>query len=245
MDWPPPAPPWPTNAEELVAAQNELARATAAPWPTPADMGRVAACFVCFERGRTGPGVAGERGWAAACLAGVEGEPPTSIVRGLAEARYEPGLLALREGPLLEAALRSLPAAPDLLVVNATGRDHPRRAGLALHLGARLGLPSIGVTNRPLLASGASPEDRPEVKSLARTSESQQLRLGLGQVLDYRQAITTPEIPIRAALVIEQEPSDLRWVEVCAAVGVVLAWPERFAAVLVGIGKNSGSDSAH
>lgn len=57
-----------------------------------------------------------------------------------------------------------------------------------------------------------------EVKSLARTSESQQLRLGLGQVLDYRQAIATPEISIRAALVIEQEPSDIRWVEVCAAV---------------------------
>ena len=160
MTSPPPARPWPTNAEELAAVQDELARATATPWPTPAEIGRVAACFVCFERGRAGPGGAGDRGWAAACLAGLEGEPPTSIVRGQAEARYEPGLLALREGTLLEAALRSLPAAPDLLVVNATGRDHPRRAGLALHLGARLGLPSIGVTNRPLLATGASPEDR-------------------------------------------------------------------------------------
>ena len=75
-----------------------------------------------------------------------------------------------------------------------------------------------------------------EVKSLARTTETQQLRLGLGQLLDYRQAITTPDAPLRAALVIEQEPSDLRWVEVCSAVGVVLAWPERFAAVFVGIG---------
>jgi deoxyribonuclease V len=122
-------------------------------------MGRVAACFVCFERGRAGPGATGDRGWAAACLAGVEDEPPTSIVRGLAAARYESGLLALREGRLLEAALRSLLATPDLLLVNATGRDHPRRAGLALQLGARLGLPSIGVTNRPLLATGAAPED--------------------------------------------------------------------------------------
>jgi deoxyribonuclease V len=160
MGWPPPVPPWPTNAQGLVAVQDELARATAAQWPTPADLGRVAGCFVCFERGRDGPGVAGDRGWVAACLASVEGEPLTSIVRGLAGAPYEPGLLALREGPLLEAALRSLPDAPDLLVVNATGRDHPRRAGLALHLGARLSLPSIGVTNRPLLATGAAPEDR-------------------------------------------------------------------------------------
>jgi deoxyribonuclease V len=93
-------------------------------------------------------------------MAGGQGEPPTSIVRGLADAPYEPGLLALREGALLEVALRALPGVPDLLVVNATGRDHPRRAGLALHLGARLGVPSIGVTNRPLLATGASPEDR-------------------------------------------------------------------------------------
>ena len=69
-----------------------------------------------------------------------------------------------------------------------------------------------------------------EVKSLAHTSESQQLRLGLGQVLDYRQAIATPEMTVRAALVVEQEPSDLRWVEVCSAVGVVLAWPDRFLA---------------
>jgi deoxyribonuclease V len=171
MAWPPPAPPWPTSAKELVAVQDELARATAAPWPTPADMGRVASCFVCFARGRAGPGVAGDHGWAAACLAGVEGEASTSIVRGLAEAPYEPGLLGLREGRLLEAALRSLPATPDLLLVNATGRDHPRRAGLALHLGARLGLPSIGVTNRPLLATGPAPEDRRDATSPLRIGD--------------------------------------------------------------------------
>jgi deoxyribonuclease V len=45
-------------------------------------------------------------------------------------------------------------------VVNATGRDHPRRAGLALHLGAVLGLPTVGVTTRPLVAQGAWPVDQ-------------------------------------------------------------------------------------
>jgi deoxyribonuclease V len=84
----------------------------------------------------------------------------TSTVRGQAGAPYEPGLLALREGPLLEAALSALPGQPDLLVVNASGRDHPRRAGLALQIGERLDLPSFGVTNRPLLATGAWPDDR-------------------------------------------------------------------------------------
>ncbi|MBV8941103.1 MAG: endonuclease V [Solirubrobacterales bacterium] len=43
-----------------------------------------------------------------------------------------PGTLALREGRLLEAAVRALPAMPDVLLVNATGRDHPRGAGLAV-----------------------------------------------------------------------------------------------------------------
>jgi deoxyribonuclease V len=46
-----------------------------------------------------------------------------------------------------------------VLVVNASGRDHPRRAGPALHLGAVLGLPTVGVTTRPLVAQGAWPTD--------------------------------------------------------------------------------------
>lgn len=159
------ASPWPSTAEGLIAAQDELARLTPPRWPAPADLGPVAACFVCFARGRTGPGAAGDRGWAAAALVGGAGEPVTTTVRGLAGAPYAAGLLALREGPLLEAALRALPGEPALLVVNATGRDHPRRAGLALHLGARLGVPSIGVTDRPLLAIGDAPGDEPGDRS--------------------------------------------------------------------------------
>jgi Endonuclease V len=54
--------------------------------------------------------------------------------------------------------VRELPVRPDVLLVDATGRDHPRRAGLALQLGAVLDLPTVGVTHRPLLADGAWPE---------------------------------------------------------------------------------------
>jgi deoxyribonuclease V len=82
-----------------------------------------------------------------------------SLVTGAAGAPYEPGLLALREGPVLEAAARSLGTPPDVLLVDATGRDHPRRAGLALHLGSILDLPTVGVTHRPLLAKGDDPSD--------------------------------------------------------------------------------------
>ena len=55
--------------------------------------------------------------------------------------------------------MRALPARPEVLLVDATGRDHPRRGGLALHLGAVLNLPTVGVTHRPLAAEGEWPAD--------------------------------------------------------------------------------------
>jgi deoxyribonuclease V len=101
----------------------------------------------------TGRAAAGDSAWAAAST-----EQDAAVVRGSAGAPYAPGLLALREGRLLEAALRALRQPPDVVLVDATGRDHSRGAGLALQLGAVLNLPTVGVTHRPLLAVGAWPE---------------------------------------------------------------------------------------
>ena len=123
------------------------------PW-RPVDECLIGGCFVCFPRGGHGPGGAGDRAWAAAA-AGRE----VVTVEGAAGAAYEAGLLALREGALLERAVRALRAASDVLLVNATGRDHPRLAGLALHLGAVLDLPTVGVTHRALVAHGDRPPD--------------------------------------------------------------------------------------
>ena len=145
---------WPTSAAELRALQLELARAAPEPWrPGPDPV--VGGCFVCFARGKSGPGAASDPGWAGAALAYGR----SAVAEGKAGAPYQPGLLALREGPLLEAAVRALSAEPEVLIVNATGRDHPRRAGLALHLGAVLEVPSLGVTHRPLSAGGELPAD--------------------------------------------------------------------------------------
>ena len=157
------------------------------PWePDSAGRGLlVGGCFLAFARGEAGPGGPGDRGWAAAVawpLTGtlqawrgvrksdraLKGSGPQlprrsgdvidqSVVAGTVLAAYRPGLLALREGPLLEAAVRSLTRPPDVLLVDATGQDHPRRAGLAVHLGAMLDLPSVGVTHRPLVATGELP----------------------------------------------------------------------------------------
>jgi deoxyribonuclease V len=156
---------WPSSAEELIREQEALARATPAAWRPADDTVAVAGCFVCFERGPSGPGRAGEPAWAGAALL-LEGRVVASAaVTGLAGAAYKPGLLALREGALLEASVRALAERPDVLLVDATGRDHPRRAGLALHLGAILDLPTVGVTHRPLLAQGDWPDDHPGARS--------------------------------------------------------------------------------
>ena len=149
---------WPTTEAELIAAQQALASAEPDPWHPPARP-TVAGCFVCFPRGRTGPGEAGDPGWAAAAAYQGRRCVGRASVAGAAAAPYRPGLLALRVGPLLDAVVRALPAAPDVLLVDATGHDHPRRAGLARHLGAVLDMPTVGVTHRPLLAAGEWPID--------------------------------------------------------------------------------------
>jgi len=83
-----------------------------------------------------------------------------AVVAQRVPASYAPGLLALREGPILAAAVGALHVVPDLLLVDATGVDHPRAAGLAVHVGAVTDLPTVGVTHRPLVASGPEPELR-------------------------------------------------------------------------------------
>ena len=155
---------WPTSAEELVERQQELASLAPAPWHPPSRSGGPgplvsAGCWACFPRGESGPGRAGDLAWGAAVL--LEELRPTlrRVAPGVARAGYVPGLLALRLGPLLEAVVALLPGLPEVLLVDGTGRDHPRRAGLALHLGAELGVPTVGVTHRPLLAEGPWPDD--------------------------------------------------------------------------------------
>ncbi|MGH3319652.1 MAG: endonuclease V, partial [Streptosporangiaceae bacterium] len=152
---------WPTHSEELAALQRSLAADQPPGWgPGPPGPLLVGACFVCFPRGHEGVGTAGDPAWASAVLLRGRHRGGSRVVTGSAGGPYVPGLLAMREGPLLEAAVRGLSRFPDVLLVNATGRDHPRRAGLATHLGAVLGLPSVGVTHRPLLAAGEWPEDQ-------------------------------------------------------------------------------------
>ncbi len=140
------------DPELLVAQQREVGRLRAEPWHPPKSL-TVAGCFVAFRRGEQGPGEEGDRAFVGAALVGEGGGHRRGVViEARAEGPYVPGLLALREGRMLVEALRALVESgrPDALMVDATGRDHPRRCGLAVHLGWALGLPSVGVTHRLL-----------------------------------------------------------------------------------------------
>lgn len=153
---------WPADRERLAELQSQIADEARAllPWqPTASIAPRVAAVFAVPRHGLVGVGAGGDAAWVAS---GVF-EGARVLVSATSElafgAPYAPGLLALRAGRVLETAVRALPARFDVLLVNATGRDHPRRSGLALHLGAALDVPTVGVTDRTLLASGSEPPE--------------------------------------------------------------------------------------
>lgn len=149
--------PWPCTPDNLIATQKTLGVLPPPLWDPGNTPPVIGACFVCFMPGDTPTGRQGDPGWAGAVLWEQGNITASAIVTGQAGAPYQSGLLALREGSLLETAVLALPELPDVLLANATGRDHPRRAGMALHLGARLQVPTVGVTNRSLNAAGPLP----------------------------------------------------------------------------------------
>lgn len=70
---------------------------------------------------------------------------------------YVPGLLSFREAPAILAALDRLERLPDVLLCDGQGVAHPRRLGIACHLGVLTDLPSIGVAKKRLVGSHEEP----------------------------------------------------------------------------------------
>lgn len=99
-----------------------------------------------------------------------------SVVRRSAQFPYVPGLLTFREAPALLAALRLLHCEPDVFMFDGQGYAHPRRCGLACHLGVLLDRPSVGCAKTILIGRCIPPaQQRGAVSELIQNGE----RVGL------------------------------------------------------------------
>jgi len=70
---------------------------------------------------------------------------------------YIPGYLSFREAPVIIKALMELKHIPDMLMIDGHGIAHPRRLGIAAHIGALLDMPAIGVAKKKLCGTYADP----------------------------------------------------------------------------------------
>ncbi|MGQ9516135.1 MAG: deoxyribonuclease V [Anaerolineae bacterium] len=143
--------PWNVSVEEATAIQQKLAQQVVRENAVAVESVR---CVAGVDVGFVG---------ATARAAVVVCEFPSlrPIAHSLAQVPvsfpYIPGLLAFREGPAVLAALEALDVWPDVFIFDAQGIAHPRRLGLASHMGVVLDWPSIGCAKSRLIGQYAVP----------------------------------------------------------------------------------------
>ena len=143
--------PWDVSPREAIAIQRRLA-AQVVREGEPRDVHRVAGVDIAIDRARG-------RGIGAVVVLSY---PELEVVEVAVEEApltfpYIPGLLSFREAPVLAAAFARIDGPIDLLLVDGQGLAHPRRFGLACHLGLLLGLPAIGCAKSRLVGEHATP----------------------------------------------------------------------------------------
>ncbi|WP_028798925.1 endonuclease V [Streptomyces sp. 142MFCol3.1] len=144
---------WPATEEQARAVQDELReRVVLDEAGPPPGTGRVTGVDVAYDD---------ERDLVVAAAVVLDAASLDVVAEATAVGQvsfpYVPGLLAFREIPTVLAALDALPCAPGLVVCDGYGRAHPRRFGLASHLGVLTGLPTIGVAKNPFTFSYDEP----------------------------------------------------------------------------------------
>ena len=146
---------WPTTVQEATAIQEQL-RGAVVTMDRLGKVQRVAGVDVGFE----------DNGAVTRAAVAVLSFPElqvqeTAIARCPTTFPYIPGFLSFREIPGLLAALEQLKTAPDLILCDGQGLAHPRRFGLACHLGVLVDVPTIGVAKSRFIGEH---DDLPEEK---------------------------------------------------------------------------------
>jgi deoxyribonuclease V len=147
---------WPATEEQARLVQDELRGRVVLDEPgPPPGTGRVTGVDVAYDD---------ERDVVVAAAVVLDAATLDVVAEATAVGRvsfpYVPGLLAFREIPTVLAALDALPCPPGLVVCDGYGLAHPRRFGLASHLGVLTGLPTIGVAKNPFTFSYEEPGAR-------------------------------------------------------------------------------------
>ncbi len=134
---------------------------------------------------------------------------------------YVPGLLSFREIPVILKALDQLTLTPDLLLVDGQGIAHPRRLGVAAHLGLESGLPAIGVAKNRLVGDYEPvPRDKGHWSSLRH--EGQEIgavlrtRTGVKPLFvspGHRVTVTTAINEVLACVTRYRLPETTRWAD--------------------------------
>ncbi|HLU98849.1 MAG TPA: endonuclease V [Thermobifida alba] len=141
---------WPADADEARALQDRLAPRVRVEPLDPGGVRLVAGLDVSYG--------AAELVAAAVVLDAVTLEVVAqATVRAAPSFPYVPGLFAFRELPPLLAALERLTVEPDAYVCDGYGLAHPRRFGLACHLGVLLDRPVLGVAKNAFVGEAAEP----------------------------------------------------------------------------------------
>jgi len=145
---------WNLTPRAAIALQHRL-RSRVIRLGRPRQVRTVAGVDVGFERG----------GGGARAAVAVLSFPQLDLVdhavaRRPARFPYVPGLLSFREMPALLAALDRLRVKPDLILCDGQGLAHPRRFGIACHLGVICGIPTIGVAKSRLIGEHGEPMQR-------------------------------------------------------------------------------------
>lgn len=146
---------WPTTPDEAIALQQHL-RDQVVLTDAFGEIRTVAGVDVGFEEHNT-------IARAAVVLLAISDLQPLdyAIARRPVTFPYIPGLLSFRETPVILDALAQLTRQPDLIICDGQGIAHPRRFGIACHLGLETNVPTIGCAKSLLVGHhGAVPDER-------------------------------------------------------------------------------------